>query len=88
MNYPVSFTEYTWITRMPGYIQRYQRIQTKNSLVEVEDGWETEDDVHYKKNIDLLPENRLKIAKISSLFILLFSINLYFLLSFPLLQYE
>lgn len=66
MNYPVSSTEYTWITRMPGYIQIYQRIQTKNSLVEVEDGWETEDDVHYKKNIDLLPENRLKIAKINT----------------------
>jgi len=43
---------------MPGYIQRYQRIQTKNKLVE--------DDVHYKKNIDLLPENRLKIAKINT----------------------
>jgi hypothetical protein len=63
MNYPVSFTEYTWITRMPGYIQRYQRIQTKNSLVEVEDGWETEDDVFYKETIEFSPDNRRKIPK-------------------------
>jgi hypothetical protein len=61
-NYPVS-SEYTWITRMPGYIQRYQRIQTKNSLVEVEDGWETEDDVFYKETIEFSPDNRRKIPK-------------------------
>jgi hypothetical protein len=64
INYPVS--EYTWITKMPGYIQRYQRIQTKNSLVEVDDGWETDDDVYYKENIELSPGNRIKIAKINT----------------------
>jgi hypothetical protein len=63
VNYPLSSTEYTWITRMPGYIQRYQRIQTKNSLVEVEDGWETEDDVFYKETIEFSPDNRRKIPK-------------------------
>jgi len=56
-------TNYTWITKMPGYIQQFQRVQTKNTLLEDADNeWETVE-VYYKENIELLPDNRIKIAK-------------------------